>query len=111
MYFDKGIYCKPKDCAIVHFVGDRYNTEPSVSLKQEEIEKRGQYGSSITKESEPHDTLKIPIRDLNSQNKRNKANLLDYICNSWMKNYARLPADLNVVIGGVGKAFEITQSG
>ena len=36
---------------------------------------------------------------------RNKTNLLDYIGNSWMKNNARLPADLKVV------TFEITKSG
>ena len=47
MYFDKIIYCKPKDCIIVHF-GDIYDFEPSVSLK-EELEERGQSGSSATK--------------------------------------------------------------
>ena len=50
MYLDKIIYCKPKDCKIVHFVGDSYAIEPSVSLKQEELEKRGQSGSSAMKE-------------------------------------------------------------
>ena len=38
MYLDKIIYCKPKDYTIVNFVGDRYDFEPSVSLKQEERE-------------------------------------------------------------------------
>ena len=50
MYLDKIIYCKPKDCTKVHFVGDSYAIEPSVSLKQEELEKRGQSGSGATKE-------------------------------------------------------------
>ena len=48
MYLDKIIYCKPKDCTKVHFVGDSNVIEPSVSLKQEEFEKRGQSGSSAT---------------------------------------------------------------
>ena len=48
MYLDNIIYCKPKDCTKVHFVGDSYVIESSVSLKQEELEKRGQSGSSAT---------------------------------------------------------------
>ena len=52
MYLDKIIYCKPKDCILVHFVGDRYNFEPSVVLKQEEREKCGQSSSSARKEYE-----------------------------------------------------------
>ena len=101
MYLDKIIHCKPKDCTIVNFVGDRYDFESTVSLKQQEREKRGQSWSSASKEFEPHDTLEVPNWDLISQNMKNKANLLDYIGNSWMKNNARLPADLKLVIGGL----------
>ena len=112
---DKSIQCKPKDCTIVNFVGDRYEFESTVSLKHEEREKRGQSGSRASKEYEPHDTLEVPDWDLISQNMKNKANLLDYIGNSWMKNNARLPADFKVVIGGLlinpSKTFEITKSG
>ena len=49
--------------------------------------------------NEPYDTPEVPKWDLISQNMRNKANLLDYICNSAMKSNARLPVDLKVVIG------------
>lgn len=115
MYLDKIINCKPRGCKIVNFVGDRYDFEPSVSLKQEEREKRGQSGSSAKKEYEPHDTLEVPDWDLISKNMQNKANLLDYIGNSWMENNARLPADLKVVIGGLmndrSRTIEITKSG
>ena len=69
----------------MNFVGDRYDFEPSVSLKQQEREKRGQSGSSARKEYEPPDTLEVSDRDLISQNKKNNANLLDYIGDSWMK--------------------------
>ena len=86
----------------------------SVSLKQEEREKRDHTGSGSTKEYEPHDTLEIPDWDKVSHNMKNKANLLDYIGNSWVQNNDRLPADLKVVIGGLlkdpGKIIEITQS-
>ena len=61
------------------FVGDRYDFEPSVILKQGEREKWGQSGSSTRKEYVPHDTLEVPDWDRISQNIRNKANLLDYI--------------------------------
>ena len=76
------------------FVGDRYDFEPSVRLKQEEREKQGQFGSSARKEYEPLDTLEVPDWDLISQKLRNKTNLSDYIGNSWMENIACLPADV-----------------
>ena len=114
MYLDKIIRFKPTDCTIVNFVGDRYDFDPSVILKQEEREKRGQSGSCAMKEYEPHDILEVPDWDLISKHMQNKANLLDYIGRSWMKNNTTLPADLKIVIGGLlkdpGKTIEITKS-
>ena len=60
MYLEKIIYCKPKDCTIVNFVGDRYDFKQSVSLQQEERKHQGQPGSSARKEYEPQDTLEVP---------------------------------------------------
>ena len=39
---------------------------------------------------EPNDTFDVPIRDLISQNMRNKVNLLDHIGNLWMKKQCSL---------------------
>ena len=64
MYLDKINCCKPEDCTIVNFVGNRYDFEPSVSLKQEERKKRGQSGSSSRKAYDPNDTLEVPSCDM-----------------------------------------------
>ena len=49
-----------KHCTIVYFVGDRYDIEPSVSLKKEECEKQGQSGSSAGKNMNSIVVLKFP---------------------------------------------------
>ncbi|MEW8545282.1 MAG: hypothetical protein AB2693_17300, partial [Candidatus Thiodiazotropha sp.] len=114
-YLDKVIQNKPEGCLIVNFVGDRYDFAPTKSLKQEEREKREQSVSGSVKEYEPHDNLDIPDWDKISQNRRNKAHLLDYIGSSWMKNHARLPPDLKIILGGLlkdpEKTIEITKAG
>ena len=99
------MYCKPKYCTVVSFVADRYDFEPSVSLKQEERENWYQSGSSDRKEYEPQDTFEFPDWDLISQNTRNKAILLDY--RQFMDEKQCSLA--NVI--GVGKTFEITKFG
>ena len=87
---DSIIYCIPKGCTIVNFDGDRYDFEPPVSLKQEEHEKWSQSGSSARTEYEPYNTLEVRDWELISQNMRDKANLLNYIGNSWMKKQCAL---------------------
>ena len=64
MYLGNIICCKAEDYTIVNFVGNRYDFEPLVSLKQEESEKRGQSGSSARKEYESYDTLEVPDCDM-----------------------------------------------
>ena len=74
-FIQKHIYYKPKYCTIVNFVGVTYHFEPSISLKQEGREKRGQSGSSARKEYELYDTHEVHDWDLISQNMRNSQSL------------------------------------
>ena len=60
MYMDRIICCKPNILHNSVFVGNRYDFEPLVSLKQEEREKQGQSGSSSGKNINSIVVLEFP---------------------------------------------------
>ena len=64
---------------------------------------------------EPNDSLDLPDWDQFSHNLNNKATLLEYLGNSWMKNRSHLQENLKVIVGGLlkdpGKTVEISNSG
>lgn len=95
----------------VHFVGDRYDVSLERSLKGEEREKR-EKTHQRSKEYEPRGALMLPEWNMFIQNPQNKANLLNYIGESWLNNHARIPANCMMILGGLfrdpGKTVQLT---
>jgi hypothetical protein len=98
-YKRKVIQLKPEGCQRIHFVGDRYDFSTSVSLKQEIRVKRG--SSKTAREYEINSAMGIPEWKNFLENPQNKANLLRFIGESWMKDHSSLPQGLHLIIGGI----------
>ncbi|XP_061566210.1 uncharacterized protein LOC133420532 [Cololabis saira] len=79
------------NCDCIRFVGDRYDVSPAESLKGEEREKRMKTCPSKMKEYKPHDTLALPEWKGFVQNPLNKANLLNYMGETWAAQHKLLP--------------------
>lgn len=95
----KLIQQKPEGCQTIHFVGDRYDFSPTVSLKEEVRVKRG--SSRKEREYEINAAMAIPEWKSFLANPQNKANLLRFIGESWMTDHRGLPQGLHLIIGGI----------
>ena len=100
-YLKQLIRCMPDNCNCVHFVGDRYDVSPAMSLKGEEREKRKKTCPSKMKEYEPHGTLAIPEWKVFVHKSMNKANMLNYMGESWVAQNKSLPAGFTLILGGI----------
>ena len=91
---------RPSDCQIISLVGDRYDAKPDKSLKYEERSKREQ---SIvpSKVYDIHEKLPIPHWKTFINNKSNKASLLNFLAESWMKDHAKIPQGITLFLGGM----------
>jgi len=87
------------DC--IHFVGDRYDVSQAESVKGEEREKRMNTCPSKMKEYKLHDTLVIAEWKGLIYHPLNKANLLNYMGESWAAQNESLPALCTLVLGGI----------
>ena len=91
----------PDNCNCVHFVGDRYDVSPELSLKGEERDRRSKISCSRMREYKPHDMLAIPDWKSFVHNPLNKSNLLNYMGESWTSKHTLLPAGFMLILGGV----------
>lgn len=95
--------CKPSDCEVINFVSDRYDFGPKNILKQEEREKRETVTRSCRREYHPHGTLELPDWKVMTECVQNKANLLNYIDESWIGCCHLIPANMKLLFGGMMK--------
>jgi len=90
----------PDKCNCIHFVGDQYDVSPAESLKGEERENRMNTCPSKMKEYKP-DTLPIPEWIGCIHNPLKKANLLNYMGETWAAQHKSLPAGCILILGGI----------
>ena len=105
LYLKKLLTCS-QGCKYIHFVGDRYDFSPTSSLKQETRQKRSP--GKQEREYEVSGGTKIPEWKRFMANVKNKANLLNFIGESWMNENRKIPKGIQLIIGGVFKNPEIT---
>jgi len=98
-YRQRIIQQQPKGCHTIHFVGDRYDISPTISLKQGIREKRS--SGKKEKEYEINAALDIPEWKSFIANLQNKASLLNFIGESWIAEHNTLPENVQLIIGGV----------
>jgi hypothetical protein len=100
-YLKQLLSSRPQNCNLIHFIGDRYDVPPSESLKYEERERREKSGKGKSKEYQPHDALPVPEWKSFMQNQNNKANLLNFLGESWARH--NFPGGCTLILGGVFK--------
>lgn len=100
-YLSKLFSNAPENCQVIHFVGDRYDFGCNVSLKQEERAKREGLSKMYTKTYEPHDNIEVPEWKEFIRKDKNKSSLLQYIEESWLKSYERVPENTMLITGGL----------
>ena len=81
---------KPTNCDSISAIGGRYDTDPTKSLKLEERMKRDK-STGQNKAYAIQDRLPIPQWKNFIANNENKAALLDFIAESWIKDAHALP--------------------
>ena len=112
LYREKLIKKCPKHCHTIHFVGDRYEFPPTVSLKQDTRQKRT--SGRQEREYEVNSRTDIPDWKMFMANIRNKANLLNFIGESWITEHKIIPKDIQLIVGGVfrdpGRTVAITST-
>ena len=91
---------RPSNCQIISLIGDRYDVEPEKSLKYEERSKREKSIIS-SKAYDIHEKLPIPHWKTFVSNKFNKASLLNFLAESWMKDRASIPQGITLFLGGM----------
>ena len=92
---------RPPNCNLIHFVGDRYDVPPSESLKYKERARREKSGKEKSKEYQPYDVLPVPEWKNFMQNPNNKANLLNFLGESWA--HQNFSSSCTLILGGVFK--------
>ena len=91
---------RPSNCQIISLVGDRYDVEPDKSFKYEERSKRERSIVS-SKAYDIHEKLPVPHWKTFVSNKSNKASLLNFLAESWMKDHASIPQVITLFLGGM----------
>ena len=81
---------RPPNCNLIHFVRDRYDVSPSENLKYEERARIEKSGKRKSKEYQPCDALPVPEWKNFMQNPNNKANLMNFLGESWAHQNSHL---------------------
>ena len=101
-YLQKLLQMKPKDCNQIHFIGDRYDFNNDISLKNDERQRRTT--SNVGPAYEISRGMKIPIWKNFMENPNNKARLLAFISNEWCEHSDWIPDGVSVFLGGTFEA-------
>ena len=111
-YLEKILRLRPKDCQIVHVVGDHYDVIPQKCLKIEERMRRSKTAKT-TKTFIPHDNLQLPSWKGFVSNHENKEHLQQYLSTTWMTNHQGIPVGCTLILGGMtrGPAMMLTNHG
>jgi len=92
---------RPPNCNLIHFVGDRYDLPPSENLKYKKRARREKSGKRKSKEYQPYDALPVPEWKNFMQNPNNKANLMNFLGESWA--HQNFPSGCTLILGSVFK--------
>ena len=85
----------------MNIVGDRYDFGEDKSLKGDERHRREQ--SQTSREYHPADALPVPDFKMFMQNRKNKANYLDFLSSYLCKNKNQIPEGVTFILGGTLK--------
>jgi len=99
-YLKKLLSSSPAHCTCINLVGDRYDVEPSKSLKVEERIRRQQAQQS-SRTYEIHDNLPIPPWKPFIANQKNKAAIQNYLADSWTTHHKEMPQGVKLILGGM----------
>ena len=93
---------RPTNCYNINVVGDRYDIDPSKSLK---LEERTNHNNSADLSTAYDIQHRLPIPQWKSfiANNSNKASLLNFTAVSWIKNAHSLPQGFRLIVEGMMK--------
>ena len=107
-YIEKLFQLMPDGCRIIHFVGDRYDVDDSMSLKSDERHRRDK-GTNMGPQYLPNEKLSLPEWKSFIQNPVNKANLLKFFSETLCKKRVTLiPPGFHFILGGTFEEPEKT---